>query len=60
MNSPIDLTISRQATPGQSDFVRIEAKDHMKVLVRLDIAPDDFLRAVMGQQVIAALETVPT
>lgn len=54
MSDPVDISITHQSTPGQIDFVRIEARDGLKVLVRLDMAPNDFLSAVMGREVIAA------
>jgi hypothetical protein len=53
-DGPADLTITRQAIPGQIEFIRIEARDGLKVLARLDMSPADFLAAVMGETVIAA------
>jgi hypothetical protein len=54
-DTPVDFTITRQRTPGGADYVRLECRDHLKVLVRIDIAPGDFTSAIMGEQVIAAL-----
>ena len=54
-SDPIDLTISRQTIPGQVDVVRIEARDGPRVLIQIDLPPSDFLSAVMGETVLAAL-----
>lgn len=58
MSDPIDLSIARHTIAGQTDFVRIEARDGPRVLMQIDLSPDDFLTAVMGQRVIAALDLV--
>jgi hypothetical protein len=53
-DSPIDLTIHNHSVPGQIPCVRIEGMDHMRLMVRIDVSPSDFLSAIMGQAVVAA------
>lgn len=58
MTDPVDFTISRHSEPGLARVIRIEARDHQKLLVRLEISPDDFLAAALdGQTVTAAFSS---
>jgi len=51
---PCDFAISSQSI-ANTDFVRIEARDHLKSLVQIDISQADFTAALLGRQVMAAL-----
>lgn len=57
MSDPVDFTMSRQTIPGQVEVVAMEIKDGPKLICRIEIAPNDFLSAlVSGQTVMAAME----
>lgn len=51
---PCDLSIVQLTTSGQFEFVRVVAKDHLKVIAQFDMSMGDFARLVMGETVTAA------
>lgn len=54
-DSPCDFSIQSQIAGQPSDFVRIECRDHLQLLARIDVSPSDFLSALMtGETVTAA------
>lgn len=53
-DSPIDLTIMHRSEPGQSEIIRLEGRDHLKLVFRIDMSPADLVKAFFGQPVIAA------
>lgn len=55
MNQPCELTFNLQAEPGQGEHVRIEAKDHRKILAQIDVSLTDFAKLMLGQEVVARL-----
>lgn len=54
-DSPADFSIVRHIAPGEIDVVRLEARDGLKVLVRIDVSHADWSRAQFGEPVIAAI-----
>lgn len=60
MDMPVIMTITRQQTPGASEIVRIECKDHFTVVARLDMSMSDFSLALLGQEITAAFSPVKT
>lgn len=53
MNSPADFSITRQSSPFQGDYIRLEAKDGRKILAQLDMSLEDFTKALTGETVMA-------
>ena len=57
MSDPCDLTISRIHAIGEGMVVRIEARDHQVILVRIELSEQDFVAAMLdGKIITGALE----
>lgn len=56
--NPCDFSISSINTIQDGHIVRIEAKDGPKVLARIDIAPNDFTKALLEQAIVIAAITI--
>lgn len=48
-DSPADFSIVRHIAPGEIDVVRLEARDGLKVLVRIDMSLPDFAATLLGE-----------
>lgn len=56
---PCDFAITSIHTISDGHIIRVEAKDGIKILARIDIAPSDFTAALLDQiPVIAAITMV--
>ncbi len=55
--TPVDLTFSRENESGQP-FARIECRDKLKIVARIELSHDDLSRALLGEVVLARL-TLP-
>jgi hypothetical protein len=53
-DSPVDTKIERISVPGQTEFIRIEAKDGLRIMARLDMSLTDFAALILGQEITAA------
>lgn len=56
-DSPVYLTFTRQQAPGQSPTVRIDAREGLKLVARLEMSSADYANAQFGDEVIAAYST---
>lgn len=57
--NPCDFSITAIHSIDEGDIVRVEARDGPKILALIDIAPNDFTKALLeGAQVIAAITMV--
>lgn len=56
---PCEFSIQSQIAGQPSDLIRIECRDHLQLLARIEMSPADFLSALTtGQTVTAAFSPV--
>lgn len=58
MTNPCDFSITSIHSIAEGDIVRIEAKDGPKILAQIDIAPADFMKALLEMNVVIAAITM--
>lgn len=54
MSDPCDFSISPVDGPGQQRIIRVDIRDGLKLLGRVDMSMEDFARALMGGTVVGA------
>lgn len=57
-SSPCDFSIIAVHSVTEGNIIRLQARDGLKVLVCVDVAPSDFLNALIGQEPVTAAITL--